>query len=213
MYISRILKYSLAVLLSAILYACQQSTVYYTYHDIPTEGWAKNDTLSFLLPDTLTPGTYNLEIGIRHSGKYAYRDMWLELTQYVPSAYVASDWVAHRDTIHLYLANEKGNWEGAGTTGGYFQLITKVGMLTVYPHSVEQEVVHLTTSSDSTANLKGHNVISDKKSMLHSKKTKYTFKGKKHRVEKQDRLCLRLTQIMTDSVLYHVSDVGIRLTP
>lgn len=29
------------------------------------------------------------------------------------------------DTLHLYLANERGNWNGNGTTGGYYQFVAE----------------------------------------------------------------------------------------
>ena len=42
---------------------------------------------------------YDYEIGIRHKDTYKYRDLWLTINQ---------------DTLHLYLADSIGNWQGKG---------------------------------------------------------------------------------------------------
>lgn len=42
---------------------------------------------------------YELSIGIRHLDSYPYRDIWLTL---------------NNDTLHLYLADQEGNWKGEG---------------------------------------------------------------------------------------------------
>ena len=44
-----------------------------------------------------------MEIGIRHKDSYLYRDIWLSIAQQ-----------EQVDTVHLYLANENGNWKGNG---------------------------------------------------------------------------------------------------
>lgn len=64
--------------------------------------------------------SYQYEIGIRHKDSYKYRDLWLTINQ---------------DTLHLYLADSKGNWEGTG--------IGEIRQLT-YPieiHSLNQDSI------------------------------------------------------------------------
>ena len=202
MQISRFLKYGLIILIFSVLHACKPDTVYYTYNAINANGWSRNDTLQFNLPDTLSPGTYHLEVGIRHSGKYVYRDLWLELTQYMPSLDKNNHWEAKKDTIHLYLANEKGNWNGTGTTGGHFQLLAPSGNITIpmdYKQTASSENLLSTTANASSTQER-------------KQKNKYTYEGKQHGLNKMARFQLKVTHIMTDTLLMHISDVGLQLT-
>ena len=205
MNINRLLKYFLGVSLFLIVCACQHDTVYYTYNPVPVDGWKRGDTLQFCLPDTLSPGTYNLEVGVRHSDNYPYRDLWLELTQYIPCTESTDSWITKRDTIHLYLANEKGNWNGTGTTGGHFQLISPVGSLTLHNDSLH----HITETSTLIPDDKEMKVPREKSQEIPKK---YTFLGKRHKLGRDAKHHLDMVQIMTDSVLLHISDIGLRLT-
>lgn len=228
MQISKFSKYYLAILSFICLCACQQDTLYFTYEPVPTDGWSKTDTLQFYLPDTLSPGTYHLEVGVRHSGKYPYRDLWLELTQYIPSPTSDDEWIESKDTIHVYLANEKGNWNGSGTTSGYFQHLSAAGEITIAnkdaalneDEQIKSEVNTKVTPSkaevkkgvsynSSTSKDKGND---PKQRKAQSKRKKYTFKGKGHTLGKQDKYHLKVTHIMTDSLLLHISDIGLRFT-
>ncbi len=40
-----------------------------------------------------------LEIGLRHTDAYPYRDLWLNVNQ---------------DTVHIYLTDSVGHWKGKG---------------------------------------------------------------------------------------------------
>lgn len=79
--------------------SCQNHTIFHSYQPVDPTGWHKNDTLVFSLPETLSDASYQYEIGIRHKDSYKYRDIWLTVNQ---------------DTIHLYLADSIGKWEGNG---------------------------------------------------------------------------------------------------
>lgn len=79
--------------------SCQRNTIYHSFQPVNPTGWDKNDTLTFLLPEALITSSYQYEIGIRHKDSYKYKDIWLTINQ---------------DTLHLYLAEPKGNWKGSG---------------------------------------------------------------------------------------------------
>lgn len=100
------------VLSGIITISCTTRTVYHHYNSIDGETWNKTDTASFILPDSMKEGEYNIIIGIRHTAYYPYRDLWLSLI--LPDKETA-------DTVHLYLANDRGNWNGNGTASGYYQ--------------------------------------------------------------------------------------------
>ena len=90
--------YVLLVLLLAIT-ACQNNTYYHSYQSASTAGWHKNDTFVYSLPTLINSMDYDYEIGIRHKDTYKYRDLWLTINQ---------------DTLHLYLADSIGIWQGKG---------------------------------------------------------------------------------------------------
>ena len=99
----RNLKTNRAVYILLILWlavsACQNNTYYHSYQSASTAGWHKNDTLVYSLSTPINSLDYDYEIGIRHKDTYKYRDLWLTINQ---------------DTLHLYLADSIGNWQGKG---------------------------------------------------------------------------------------------------
>lgn len=104
--------YIISILFTIILYSCTTNTVYHKYNTIQEETWNREDTLYFTISDSIESGTYNTEIGIRHTASYPYKDLWLSVV--TPNRDKA-------DTIHVYLTNDRGNWNSNGSTGGYFQ--------------------------------------------------------------------------------------------
>lgn len=96
----------------AILASCSTNTVYHRYYPIEENGWKRTDTIFFILSDSIDTGTYNTKIGVRHTVSYPYRDLWLSVS--LPNK-------EKSDTVHLYLANERGKWSGNGTASGYYQ--------------------------------------------------------------------------------------------
>lgn len=85
------------------LAACQNHTIYHLYQPVQPSGWDKEDTICYTYPSTESSAPLQMEIGIRHKDSYSYRDIWLSIVQQ-----------EQVDTVHLYLANENGNWKGNG---------------------------------------------------------------------------------------------------
>ena len=218
MKMNHVFNYCLGIISVLCLLACQTGTVYFNYEPIAEEGWSKTDTLHYYLPDSLSLGTYQLAIGVRHSGKYPYRDLWLELTQHMPNTKGTSRWKEHRDTIHIYLANEKGNWNGTGTTSGYYQLLTDMGDITIMGNDIsEEQVIYASNENKDYFDKKAGKLPNENEKQIgirarNEKRKKYTFKGKAHTLGKKANYHLKITQIMSDSLLLNVSDIGIRLT-
>ncbi len=74
---------------------------------LPEQGWAYNDTLSFNADiDSVATGT--LQIAVRHTNDYPYRNLYVEVT--IPEA----DGSLLRDTVDLRLSDVYGNWLGSG---------------------------------------------------------------------------------------------------
>lgn len=88
------------ILLSYWIISCQESIHYHSYQPVSPTGWERMDTLSFTIEKAIQArNTYEYQIGIRHKDSYKYRDLWLTINE---------------DTIHLFLADDKGNWFGKG---------------------------------------------------------------------------------------------------
>lgn len=116
----------LLISLCSVLVSCTSNTVYHHYNRINDNGWKKTDTIYFILHDSIEEGTYATKIGIRHTIEYPYRDLWLSIS--LPNK-------KETDTIHINLANERGNWNGSGTASGYYQYETEGPTLNYKLHS------------------------------------------------------------------------------
>lgn len=99
------------------LNSCQKDTVYFHYQSLSEKGWEKTDTLTFSLPPELTGHSYKMQIGLRHTGIYPYRDIWMEMRQPFSKETVP-------DTLHIQLADSLGNWYGKGTAGHHIQYLS-----------------------------------------------------------------------------------------
>ena len=110
----------LVISMTLCLAACQNHTVYHLYQPVQKTGWNKGDTICYTYPSPQPSGLQSMEIGIRHKDSYLYRDIWLSIHQH-----------EQVDTVHLYLANENGNWKGNGI--GEMRLYTEELPIQVLP--------------------------------------------------------------------------------
>ena len=116
-----------------LLGSCRSDTAYHVYQSVAASGWGRQDTLVYEIPASLSPGRYFVEIGLRNTSEYAYRDIWLTLLSgqgVIPEDAVSSgrgsnlqaDSCAFRaDTLHLYLADQYGRWLHDGISGSLYQ--------------------------------------------------------------------------------------------
>ncbi|MBQ8520908.1 MAG: gliding motility lipoprotein GldH [Bacteroides sp.] len=95
-----------------LLSACGGNISYHSYQPVPNGGWRGNDTLFYPLPDSIEPGNYTVQLGIRHLESYPYRDIWLEVSHNLQDSTTYQ-----KDTLHLYLADTLGDWYGHGIGG------------------------------------------------------------------------------------------------
>ena len=85
------------------LTACQGNICYHSYQPVYSH---------------MEAGYYDMQIGVRHLESYPYKDIWLEINHNLKDSTTFQ-----KDTIHLYLADPKGNWYGNGI-GGLLQYTT-----------------------------------------------------------------------------------------
>lgn len=98
------------IALSAIsMLSCSNRVMFSSFQPVPLDGWNMDSVVTFSVPitDTVTP--YDILLHIRHTDAYAYQNMWLFVeTQHATRA--------TRDTIEIYLADDRGHWLGNGRT-------------------------------------------------------------------------------------------------
>ena len=101
-------KVLLLALISVLLMGCQQGVVYDEFNSLPASGWDADSALLFepIIADTM--GGYEVQIIVRHTERYPYQNLWLFVDVKQDSL------LLHRDTIESFLANERGEWYGAG---------------------------------------------------------------------------------------------------
>lgn len=85
---------------------------YSDFHNIPTAGWAYNDTLTYIptIGDSIASGM--LVVALRHSNDYAYSNLWLEVVYEDATK-------PRRDTLNIRLADIYGRWHGSGFGARY----------------------------------------------------------------------------------------------
>lgn len=90
--------------------ACDEYTVYHSYQPLPSEGWAKSDTLFFQVPiaDSIPP-TLRLFAEVRNRSDYPYRNLYLIVSQNLQDSTIYQT-----DTLCFSLTDSTGNWSGKG---------------------------------------------------------------------------------------------------
>ncbi len=88
-------------------------TCYHRYSPVG-DGWSREDTVSFHLPQLEAGSAYRLYVDVRHSEAYPYYDLWL-LVQHN----VADSLKMETDTLQCRLHDADGYPYGKGLTGLY----------------------------------------------------------------------------------------------
>ena len=83
-----------------LITSCTGHNRFHSYLPINKDGWKRTDTLCFhAVPIDTNRNCMEISLGIRHTHKYPYRDIWLSIG---------------KDTLHIDLADEQGRWKGKG---------------------------------------------------------------------------------------------------
>ncbi len=104
----------MSVVLLGTLHSCGISDTYNEMNTLPEYGWYKRDVQRFVttVPDSLE--RYDLYLSMRHTGEYAYRNLWLFVS------YLDEPGKMRVDTVNCELADSFGRWTGSGG-GSYYQ--------------------------------------------------------------------------------------------
>lgn len=116
-----ILPFLLACVSVISLSSCHKSDLTTDYTDLPGNGWAYGDSISFFMHrDSVSKSKAgNLSLGIRHTGDYPYCNLWLEVTTSDAKG------VSRVDTVNVDLCDSFGRWYGHGF-GNSFQITVPV---------------------------------------------------------------------------------------
>jgi len=117
--------------------SCDRKKVYDRYEKLENHTWKAENILTHdvNIQDTLSAN--NVFLNIRHSNDYPYRNMFMFISITDPSGQFK------KDTVEVFLADEKGKWFGSGI-GDVFQ--NKIPLLVnvrfqhqgVYTFEIEQ---------------------------------------------------------------------------
>ena len=83
-----------------LITSCTGHNRFHSYLPVNKDGWKRTDTLCFhAVPIDTNRNCMEISLGIRHTHRYPYRDIWLTIG---------------KDTLHIDLADEQGRWKGKG---------------------------------------------------------------------------------------------------
>lgn len=98
-----------ALLLAAAALACDRSIHYSEIYRLDEGNWSIYDPAKFACTIDDTVKTYNIELSMRTSTEYPYRNIYLFILTTFPSG------TSVTDTLHAMVTDEKGRWLGKGT--------------------------------------------------------------------------------------------------
>ncbi|NLE35731.1 MAG: gliding motility lipoprotein GldH [Bacteroidales bacterium] len=97
-----------AIMLTAAVAACDRSIYYSENYTLEGGNWSMFDPARYACDIDDTVRTYNMELSLRTSTEYPYRNIYLFMMTTFPSGSVMTD------TIHAMVTDEKGQWLGKG---------------------------------------------------------------------------------------------------
>lgn len=95
-------------LLAVMTLSCDSSTLFSDNYRLEDEKWSMYDPARYTCTIEDTVSTYNLDLTVRTSTEYPYRNMYLFVVTSFPSGTTVTD------TLHVRVADEKGRWLGRG---------------------------------------------------------------------------------------------------
>ena len=123
--------------------ACTTEPSYSVFKQVPqAEGWGHTMPLVFAPQIEDSSATYDLEVAIRHTNSYEYRNLFLMIDLMDDSAHVQQ-----RRMVKMELADAYGNWLGTGF-GSVFQCRSWVAKA-VNPSALHRVVIWQTMGGDS----------------------------------------------------------------
>ena len=105
----------LALVLCLVMASCNTATLYQESQNIENAEWYIDSAYSFTVDVLDTQQPYDVELFLRHGGRYGFQNIWLFVDCTDPYGVVT------RDTLNIYLADNRGRWLGSGV-GSLYQI-------------------------------------------------------------------------------------------
>ena len=127
-----------------ILASCQRKPVmsHASFVNLPASGWQNSMPLEFHPVYDDSARTHQLILAVRHDNSYKYANLSLVVD------IIGTDSVVKRQTVELRLADEYGNWTGAGF-GALYQDKTSIATA-IAPDQARSVVVWQTMEGNDT---------------------------------------------------------------
>lgn len=109
------LRISFLAVLALLLCSCNKNVVYSEYQSFKENLWPENEKAIFDVEINDAQNLHNISIMVRHADSYPFSNLYLFVTSTYPDGKVLTD------TMEIMLANNKGEWQGAGA-GDIFDL-------------------------------------------------------------------------------------------
>jgi gliding motility-associated lipoprotein GldH len=93
-----------------LFWSCDSNRIYDTYKSIDSNGWAKQNSISFEFEISDTLSTNNLFVNIRNTDDYLYNNLFVITELEFPSG------LSVIDTLEYEMADFRGKWLGTGFT-------------------------------------------------------------------------------------------------
>lgn len=105
---SRIKIWVAGLLLAVVTLSCDSSIWYSDNYRMKDEEWSMYDPAKYACSIEDTVRTYNIELSVRTSTDYPYRNIYLFIVTSFPSGETVTD------TLNTMVTDEKGKWLGKG---------------------------------------------------------------------------------------------------
>lgn len=97
--------------------SCDNTRVYESWKDMPSLMWHKDSAhvVAFNIEDSTS--FYNMNVGIRNTNSYPYRNLWLMVDISGPECF------CYQDTVRIDLADNSGRWLGERSASFYSYVV------------------------------------------------------------------------------------------
>jgi gliding motility-associated lipoprotein GldH len=122
------------------LVSCKRDALLYVYNPVDSEGWSRQDTLSFDIDSVPVSGMYTISLGLRFTDRMPYRQISLVLEQRL---YDTGDIFTLRcDTLNMFLSDSLSRWKAQGNSLYGREDIVRAAQLVQGQH-IEWRVYHI----------------------------------------------------------------------
>ena len=96
----------LVIFVSLMMLGCGKMNLFEKQVKIPAQNWYYDNVANFTFQIKDTAALYNIYVVIRHTDRYKYNNIWLQLGSQAPGDSM------HFQKINLRLAHDQSGWEG-----------------------------------------------------------------------------------------------------